>query len=84
MKQIFFFVINFQKEKANTFTIVIILILKSLQIEHCIAQKCSYDHQSAGINVQSPQSATTPRRLTLHYTQNSTTEFKMKRLTVSR
>ena len=29
----FFFIINFQKEKANTFTILIILIVKSLQIE---------------------------------------------------
>ena len=31
MKQIFFFIINFQKEKANT--LLIILIVKSLQIE---------------------------------------------------
>ena len=30
---IFFFIINFQKEKANTFTLLIILIVKSLQIE---------------------------------------------------
>ena len=30
-----------------------------------IAQTCYYDPQSAGINVQSPQSASTPRRLTL-------------------
>ena len=30
-----------------------------------IAQICYYDPQSAGINVQSPQSAATPRRLTL-------------------
>ena len=28
-----FFIINFQKEKANTFTLVIILIVKSLQVE---------------------------------------------------
>ena len=28
-----FFIINFQKEKANTFTLLIILIVKSLQIE---------------------------------------------------
>ena len=63
----FFFIINFQKEKANTFTLLIILIVKSLQIELLtyIAQICYYDPQSAGINVQSPQSATTPRRLTL-------------------
>ena len=30
-----------------------------------MAQICYYDPQSAGINVQSAQSATTPRRLTL-------------------
>ena len=30
-----------------------------------IAQIYYYDPQSAGINLQSPQSATTPRRLTL-------------------
>jgi hypothetical protein len=30
---IFFFIINFQKEKANTFTLLIILIVKSFQIE---------------------------------------------------
>jgi hypothetical protein len=29
----FFFIINFQKEKANTFTLLIIIIAKSLQIE---------------------------------------------------
>ena len=29
----FFFIINFQEEKANTFTLLIILIVKSLQIE---------------------------------------------------
>ena len=29
----FFFIINFQKEKANTFTLLIILIVKSLQTE---------------------------------------------------
>ena len=33
MKQ-FFFITNFQKEKANTFTLLIILIVNSLQIEH--------------------------------------------------
>ena len=45
---------NFQKEKANTMTLLIILIriVRSLQIYN-------YDPQSAGINVQSPQSATT-------------------------
>ena len=57
----FFFIINVQ-QKANAFTVLIILIVKSLQI-------CSYDPQSAGINMQSPQNATTPRRLTLGGTQ---------------
>ena len=34
MKQIIFvFITNFQKEKANTFTLLIIPIVKSLQIE---------------------------------------------------
>ena len=66
----FFFIINFQKEKANILTFLIILIVKSLQIElhrvgSYIAQIYYYDPQSAGINVQSPQSVTTPWRLTL-------------------
>ena len=39
--------------------------MKSLQIERYIAQICYYDPQSARINVHSPQSATTPRTLTL-------------------
>ena len=54
----------FQKEKGNTFTLLIILIVKSLQKSE-IAQIYYYDHQSAGINVQSPQSESTHRRLTL-------------------
>ena len=29
----FFFIINFQKEKENTFTFLIVLTMKSLQIE---------------------------------------------------
>jgi hypothetical protein len=32
-EQIFFFIINLQKEKENDFTLLIILIVKSLQIE---------------------------------------------------
>ena len=31
--KIYFFIINFQKEKENTFTLLIILIMKSLQID---------------------------------------------------
>ena len=42
MKQ-FFFISNFQTEKANTFTLLIILIVKSLQIELQLAQICYYD-----------------------------------------
>ena len=38
--------------------------MKSLQTEQ-IAQIYYYEPQSAGINVQSPQSESTPRRLTL-------------------
>ena len=60
----FFFIINFQKEKANTFN-------------HYYSEKSSnrakkhksstyYGPQSTGINVQSSQSATTPRRLTFN------------------
>ena len=63
----FFFIINSQKEKVNTLTLLIILIVKSLKIGlHSTNLLLKYyDPQSAGINVQSPQSATTPRRLTL-------------------
>ena len=42
MKQLFF-----SKRKGNTFTFLIILMVKSLQI-------CYYDPQSAGINMESP------------------------------
>ena len=57
--------IIFQKEKGNTFTFLIIFTVKSLQKKSKIEQIYYYDHQSAGINVQSPQSDSTPRRLTL-------------------
>ena len=57
-------IIIFQKEKGNTFTILIIIIVKSLQKEQ-IAQITYYEPQSARINLQSPQSDSTPRRLTL-------------------
>ena len=58
------FVIIFQKENRNTFTLLIIFIVKSLQ-KSKIAQIYYYDPQSAGINMQSSQSESTPRRLTL-------------------
>ena len=63
----FFFIMSFQKETANKLTLLIILIAKSLQIELLtyIAQIYYYYPQSARINVQSTQSAATPRRLTL-------------------
>ena len=59
----FFFIINFWKEKANTFNHS--SSKKSKNRATYMAQICYYDPQSAGINVQSPQSATTPRILTL-------------------
>ena len=58
-KNIYYF---FQKEKGNTFTLLIKIIVKSLQKEQ-IAQIT----QSVGINLQSPQSDSTPRRLTLNF-----------------
>ena len=45
-------IIIFQKEKGNTFTLLIIFIVKSGQ-KRKIAQ-IYYDPQSAGINLQSP------------------------------
>ena len=44
-------VIIFQEEKGNTFTLLIIFIVKRLQKEQ-IAQIYCYDPQSAGINLQ--------------------------------
>ena len=58
MKQIFFFYYKFSKRKGKYF----------YTFNHSYSEKsqiCYYDPQSAGINMQSPQSATTPRRLTL-------------------
>ena len=54
-------IIIFQKEKGNTFTLLIILIVKSLQKE----QNSTNLLLSAGINLQSPQSDSTPWTLTL-------------------
>ena len=53
-----FFVIIFQKE--NTFTLLIIFIVKSLQKEQN-STNYYYDPQSAGKNMQTPQSESTPR-----------------------
>ena len=55
----------FQKENGNTFTLLIIFIVKSLQKEQKKAQIYYCDPQSAGINLQSPQSDSTPWTLTL-------------------
>ena len=55
------FVIIFQKENENTFTLFIIFVVKSLQKE----QNSTNDPQSAGINLQSSQSDSTPWTLTL-------------------
>ena len=60
----------FQKEKGNTLTLLIIFIVKSLQKEQNSTNLlCTMTPQSAGINVESPQSESTPRRLTLMGTQ---------------
>ena len=55
-----------QKEKGNTFTLLIIFTVKSLQKEKT-AQILYYEGQSAGINLQSPQIESTPRTLTLDF-----------------
>ena len=64
-----FFFIIFLKENGNTFTLLIIFIVKSL-LKSRIAQIYYYDPQSAGINLQSPQSESTSRRLTLDLTDS--------------
>ena len=66
MMQKFFFII-FQEENGNTFTLLIIFIVKSLQNEQRGTNLLStyYDLQSAGIKLQSPQSDSTPWTLTL-------------------
>ena len=53
-------IIIFQKENGNTFTLLIIIIVKSLQKEQ-IAQITYYDPWSAGISVQWPLSNSTPQ-----------------------
>ena len=63
-KKICFFVIIFQKEKGNTFTLLIFLKWKVFK-KSKIAQIYYYDPQSAGINMQSPQSDLIPWTLTL-------------------
>ena len=62
---VYVYIIILQKEKGNTFTLLIIFIGKSLQKEQNSTNLLYYDPQSAGINVQSSQSESTPRRLTL-------------------
>jgi len=56
----------YQEGKGNTFTLLIIPIVKSIKKGN-LAQIYNYDPQSARINVQSPQSKSTPKRLTLYY-----------------
>ena len=58
-------VIIFQKENGNTFTLLIIFIFKKSKI----AQIYYYDPKSGKINLQSPQSDSTPWTLTLHKVQ---------------
>ena len=57
-------VIIFQKENGNTFTLFIIFIVKSLQKEQNSTNILLWP-QSAGINLQTPQSDSTPWTLTL-------------------
>ena len=64
-------VIIFQKENGNTFTLLIIFIVKSLI--YC------YDPQSAGINLQSPQSDSTPWTLTLGWWEKQIEHSNFKR-----
>ena len=66
MKQKKFFVIIFQKENGNTFTLLINFIVKSLQKEQN-SKIYYYDPHSTGINLQSPQSDSTLWTLTLTY-----------------
>ena len=54
-------------ENGNTFTLLIIFIVKSLQKEQN-TQIYYYNPQSAGINLQSPQSDSTPWTLILYPT----------------
>ena len=50
----------FQKENGNTSTLLVIIVVKSLQKEQ-IAQITKYDPWSAGIYVQWPLSNSTPQ-----------------------
>ena len=70
-----YFSIIFQKENGNTFTLLIIFIVKVFK-KSKITQIYYYDPQSAGINVQSPQSESTLRRLTLTFGPAQTWNFK--------
>ena len=56
-----YYIITFQKEKENTFTLLIILILKSLQKEHRVftLRKCiRLDLHTAGVSKNSQKYAT--------------------------
>ena len=60
--------IIFQKENGRTFTLLTIFVVKSLQIEQNstnILLTTMTPNESAGINLQSPQSDSTPGTLTL-------------------
>ena len=62
-------ILIFQKEKGNTLTLLIIFIVKSLQKQQNSTNLLLCPH-SAGINVQSPQSDSTPKRLALYFKLN--------------
>ena len=59
-------IVVFQKEKGNAFTLLTIFIVKSLQKEQSSSNLLLWP-QSAGINLQSPQSYSTPWTLTLEH-----------------
>ena len=64
-----------KQENGNTFTILIIFIVKSLQKEQN-STNYYYDPQSTGINLQSPQSDSTPWTLTLTFPSSDFYFFK--------
>ena len=63
----------FQKENGNTLTLLIIILVKSIQKEQ-IAQITQYDPWSTGINLRSTQSDLTPQILTLPKGQTEGTQ----------
>ena len=59
----------FQKENGNNLTLLIIILVKTIQKEQ-IAQITQYDPWSAGLNLRSTQSDLTPWILTLGFVED--------------